>query len=720
MNKTRIARTLAAGVLACGSAGVAASGIGNHAPVDDAAVAAPGGSVTIDVLANDPGVTAATVLRVQRQPAHGNATVSARQVVYTPAPGFSGSDSFTYTVKTGRSFGLATVTVAVVDGLTISGRVTANGPAPTALAGARGRLRAAAGSTATVVAHVGNQTFQAQAGPDGRYEIQVTGMPGDIVRLESSASSVALASIAGSYGRLLGEAGADGVLVREENNGVQLTPVSAAMAYLLQLANGGDPVDEEAELDVAHAAIDTDAVLQMAAAIKLVADGDYALPAGVPDTMALISDTAAYNQFLGTVYSDDPDAINGAIAATLADPEIVVPATAGDLLGGRALVSSSTPGTIRVGLLEGEHLRLEADGSGHFIDTTPALDPGLGWVLDGPATRVSFDTPRVTESTYYIGSQPVRRIDTFHGLDVTRVVDGGGSGPDLLAVTRHVTVSYPDDPSMPDQTHARPWTQLAYADAAGTAFAASEFPSVRALPIHRPENSTDGGGERGQGYALHSFNAGGTGTVLDDGQAFTWSLPGDGSLQLAYDDGESSNVRRIRDDGRKGEGVIARFQLPGGASKAHGTLSSVRDGSLVFSAANLANPWRSGFDVSQPAYDFVGFGGFYLVLEAGGSGYQVSVDDHTTSSVPMRWNLEGGVMVVRRYRSNQGMQPWCEVGVDGCHVWQMRRWVPVSRDGDRIYVHEELWLETGLASPTGLELASQRANFYDIEAPPVP
>ena len=720
MKKTRIGHVLVGGLLACGSAGAAAGGIDRHAPVDDAALAARGGSVTIDVLANDPGVTAATVLRVQRQPDHGTATVSARKLVYTPAPGFTGRDSLSYTIKTGRSFGLATVNVDVVDGLAISGRVTATGPAPTAATRSRARALPAKGAAVTVVAHVGDQSFHAQADADGRYRIDLIGHPGDMVRLESSASNVALASIVGSYGRLLGEAGADGLLVREENNQVQLTPVSAGLAYLVQLANGGEPVADEAQLEAARSAIDTDVLLQMAAAVRLVADGDYPLPAGVPDTMSLISDTDAYRGFVDAVLADDPGAIDAAIAATLADPEVVVPATADDLLGTRTLLASSAPGTVRVGLIEGEQLVLEPGGVGHFVDTVPTVDTGLTWVFDGTATRISFDTPRVTEWTYYMGETPFRAVNTFSGLDVTLVLEAEGNGPELLGVSRHAVTSFPDEPGRPDDVSAGSWTQLAYTGQAGTPFTAGEFPSVRALPIHRDGNATDGGVERGQGYALHRFDAGGSGLVLDDGQAFTWSLPGDGSLQLDYDDGESSRVRRLRDDGRKGEGVMALFELPGGAWKGQAALSAVRDGSLVFDASSLVNPWRSGFDVSQTAYDFAGFDGFYLVLDAGGTGSVVTVYDGGTGTSPLAWSIEDGTMVARRYRDYWGMPPTCQVGIDGCHVWQERRWVPLSRDGQRIYVHEELWMDRDAWGPAGLVLESQRPNFYDVEAPPLP
>lgn len=705
------------GSLLAGAATTAAASTLNHAPQPDAAITLRSQPVAIDVLANDPRVTPATLLRVQRPPAHGSAVVSERGLVYTPAAGFAGRDTFTYTVKTGRSFGLTTVTIDVVDGLTLSGRVTTMGTAGNVRA--RKDLRAAAAG-ATVSAHVGTQVFTAKVGADGAYLIDVVGLPGQVVRLESASPGVALASIVGSYGRLADEAGADGVLSVDENARVQLSPLSAALAYLLQRANDGAAVVDEAQLEAAQGAFDTAVLLEMAAAVKLVVDGAYPLPEGVADTMELISDVDAYRQFVDSVYADDPDAIGDAIAATLADSEVVPPAAESDLVGARTLLATSTPGTIRVGLVEGTRLVLEADGSGFYSDHQVAGDGGLAWQFEDGVARAVLHEPRTTESWTWRDDRQVRMIRSLHSLDVVRVLDGGDSGRDLIGLTTHYTYSYPDNPEYPDVGMSGSSTTLAHRDGVGElAFQASEFPAERALQLHRED--ADPGDLSASGYALHRFDADGSGLVLEaGGEAFDWSLDGAGRLLLAYDDGDHVEFRRLRDDGRKGEGVIGLFTLADGSSKSHYTMSSVRDGSLAFNDANLVNPWRSGFDVSQTAHDATGFDGFYIVLEAGGSGSQVTIFEDGTSIGPLRWDIDGGVMVVRRYRNDFGMQPECTVGVDGCHVWQERHWVPVARDGDRIYVHEELWLDPDGSGPDELRLQSQRANFYEVEAPPLP
>jgi VCBS repeat-containing protein len=67
------------------------------APVanDDAATVVEDGSVTIPVEENDTHALPAAV-SIESQPAHGSATLSGTKVVYTPAPNYSGSDTFKY------------------------------------------------------------------------------------------------------------------------------------------------------------------------------------------------------------------------------------------------------------------------------------------------------------------------------------------------------------------------------------------------------------------------------------------------------------------------------------------------------------------------------------------------------------------------------------------------------------------------------------------------
>ena len=90
----------------------------NTAPVavDDADFTLIDNPITIDVLANDsdPDLDPLSITAVTSG-SNGGVTSTPTNVTYTPNPGWTGIDTFTYTIWDGAEFGTATVTVTVVD-----------------------------------------------------------------------------------------------------------------------------------------------------------------------------------------------------------------------------------------------------------------------------------------------------------------------------------------------------------------------------------------------------------------------------------------------------------------------------------------------------------------------------------------------------------------------------------------------------------------------------
>jgi len=88
----------------------------NHAPVakDDEATTEYEKSVTIDVLANDSDEDGDTLTVISTTtPANGTTTIDNNKITYTPDNGFSGEDSFEYTISDGEQEATAKVTVTV-------------------------------------------------------------------------------------------------------------------------------------------------------------------------------------------------------------------------------------------------------------------------------------------------------------------------------------------------------------------------------------------------------------------------------------------------------------------------------------------------------------------------------------------------------------------------------------------------------------------------------
>ena len=671
-------------------------------PVDDSALTAKGREVLVDVLANDTSMTAPQALLVRVQPAHGSAQVVGGKIRYVPAPGFTGRDRFAYFVKKGRNAGLAWVTVDVGEALVLSGKVT-DGPI----------------ANATVQASVDGNHFTAQADADGNYSLEVIGLDDGMVTLGAQGTGAQSAanflSVLGDFDRVLGEAGADGELTRDENNQVQVTNVSTAQAYLMQVANGGAPITDDVELVVARESLDNGQLLQSAAAIKLVVDGGYALPEGVPDTLALISNGEALAGFLTAVNEDDPDAVSDAINAIASDPDLTVPASAEDLLGTYTLaVDLGNPGTVNTGYIQGNRITLDADGGGSFVQAAPNANPALAWSFDPASNRAVaiLEAPQVSAGYEVIdGLGQVLRYSRTSRYEIAKLFEG--EGRDTLAVTSTQEYWYPDNPELAGGTWTGTSTNIGIRDGAGTiAFEASEIAgTTRSLWIAgTPFVNTNYTGAQ-----LFSFTAGGNGQRAD-GQQVTWSVDALGRLLVAYPDGTQSAYARVSSDERGAEGLAAEWIAPGGERSAALAIAFTADG-FQFTAAGAQAAWRSGQFVSRASYD-PGNTDFYLVFGPGQAGWHVTYTETAAFPVALGWSVADGVVDATYYRdgNNQPVHA-CQPGVDGCYVWQIRRWNPVASDGARVYVIEEFLVD--YEGDGSFQLITQRNNFYDAgQAPP--
>ena len=82
--------------------------------VDDHVSTVTNAAVSFNVLANDSFENAGRLVDSHTDPLHGSITIDAQgNVTYTPTSGYTGSDSFTYTVKSNGTYETATVTLAI-------------------------------------------------------------------------------------------------------------------------------------------------------------------------------------------------------------------------------------------------------------------------------------------------------------------------------------------------------------------------------------------------------------------------------------------------------------------------------------------------------------------------------------------------------------------------------------------------------------------------------
>jgi len=129
----------------------------------------------------------------------------------------------------------------------------------------------------------------------------------------------------------------------------------------------------------------------------------------------------------------------------------------------------------------------------------------------------------------------------------------------------------------------------------------------------------------------------------------------------------------------------------------------------------MAGLWRSGFDISRFDGDGTFGPGFYAVNNADFTGNQRTVgnDGSVFNSFPWTWAVEGGTFVARTYRAPPfGTKNSC-AGYNPCFLTRVRSWQPLAREGNRIYVLENLTDQATLAGT--MKISGQRMNFYELQ-----
>jgi hypothetical protein len=699
---------LMAALCACMCAGQASAAMPGQ---PDAVWTPTGSTVLINVLANDGNIGKIRSVALTK-PLHGKVRWVSGRAEYTPNAAYAGADSFRYSVigTSGRAANQkVTLTVGGANAVVLQGVAT---DAPLA--------------NATVTANVGIARFLTTADANGNYSLPVAGSGGTLVQLNAfgkgAQSQVQLRSTVGGIDQVRAQAG-DGVLTRDENNQVQVTQVSTAQAYLLYFANGSQDLVDQDDLDLVASSIDVNSLTQMAAAIKLVADGAYPLPAGVDNTYALISNPDALAQFVGEVTADDPAAIDNAIQETLADADVVVPVEENDFVGTNNLIFQlGTPGTVSTGYVQGERLQLAADGTG--TDYQPAInpDPGVSWTFSGGTAHVVANNPVAIVGYVTIDGTTYQRIDTSTSFDLTKLYEGGTH--DIYAYSSQVDYHYPNG-EFPDGSFVSTGSVHAIEDGSGILpYTAGELATPRAFSVAgRPAPLPNGAGA-----AMFTFNGDGTGNSTDTrhfSRAFDWSIDGNGSLVVAYpDNGDTTTYTRIGNDGSYADAVMSVFETTAGYA-ANFAASYVSDGGAGFSGVDLARPWLSGFSISSTSV--TDFGQFYVRLDGPGSTgslFNAYADGSTTNS-PLSWAVTpAGTMLATSYWSPAfgGYTSFCgpiQLGV--CEAYKARAWQRIAVDGNRVYVLEELYGDGALGpydgQSTSDEIVAQRLNFYEVSTP---
>ena len=122
-------------------------------------------------------------------------------------------------------------------------------------------------------------------------------------------ANAGLITLLGTAGQLSAKAGEDNILTQNENFAVNVTNITTAQYALAKLANDGENITSDAELETLTQSLNYDEVLTLATAIKVAIDKaannpNLALPEGITDTLALVENIAATQEYVQGVINE--------------------------------------------------------------------------------------------------------------------------------------------------------------------------------------------------------------------------------------------------------------------------------------------------------------------------------------------------------------------------------------------------------------------------------
>jgi|GEM_PF-1388040 len=560
-------------------------------------------------------------------------------------------------------------------GLKISGLVT-DGPIP----------------SAKVSINVGDQTFNSIADNTGAYLSEIIvddSFENSLVKAEATGpegnSQVKLVSQMGSIKQLMSLAGADGVLSSDEFFGVNITNVSTANSVLLEDANAGS-IETLQQLERAKLAADSDLVMQLATAIKLVIDfaDEYpslALPNAVNNTLEFISNPDVVSVYLTNAQTIWSQAYEAAFEQISNDKNLADGSLNADAMVGTFYIVEAS------GLNGGEQLTFKTDGTGRQVSSIRfGQETGIQefiWESGENGILLTYIDPFVSRSLIFddiffaaLRHQSIIRRNIRIISDSEDVVQFSSQ---FTTLTSYPEIDYPDSESV--STRVESAMKMSGVGAAGDILEMgvkyaisipaintelelpSELEGYSFFPSWTVEYSLaefSGSIDNGGSVVLNTPSYAIDGTESFAQSAMQWSINDAGEIVI-FDEQETLTV-----------------SLLGPESGATLLTSTLRENDIIASA-NSGRTLRltEAFnEVNAPGIyilklDFLGGSNnfFWLEINADGSGLTVSTSDRDNDGIlspdeitidPSLWQFTSdGSISLRRYRNYSGETVRC-------------------------------------------------------------
>lgn len=657
--------------------------------VDDSATAFWNFPTTIDVLANDTPGAAGLVLATASKPAHGQAAIVAGKLVYTPDPGYFGADSVIYTAQqVGGATASAKLSLTVEAAFQLKGVVN-DGPI----------------ANAAVTVEVGKASFTTVANAQGAYSIAVRSADGtDFISVRASGSGaqsqVKLLSRLGTLAALTVRVSASNELTPAELAATRVSHVSTALAALATQANGGIAATTQPAFEEAQKAVSTPALVDMAAAIKLVVDQGVALPPGATDTLAMVSNPVVFSSFLQSQATVNVVALNATRQAVIDE---LPAAPLGRIAAGgpQTLVFFSGQGpAIMAGV---QVVTFNSDGSASVVGDLGAR--AARWTVVDSVLRVVLSEPFHDVAYANDGFASVLQVDTREfgfrlvagtvasGLmqQVTSASQTFLEGP-KVGTTEVVTRT--DLPAalvrVMDLGNRLPLAQGEFTLGSRLAGVSVTTPLVRRRPY--PFTLTVGSGPDFTQQLLR-FDGVGVATLADS-SATPWSVADNWMLLGAR------KYARLRVNAATGEERWLGIDYVAGVAARAMEMPVVRAGSApTIALSAFARNWRSAYLSSIPGSDQ------RFKLFQDGSAQQLGLFDGVPSVLLLQWRLSAaGEPILSRTLSSG--------------LLRERLWIPLDYKAGRLWVLESV-RDTG-TDGTAIEALAPSVSLFTDEGPALP
>lgn len=463
------------------------------------------------------------------------------------------------------------------------------------------------------------EEFSTTADADGNFTLDVVAVtPDDFVTLRADGvanqAGYTLTSTVGSVDSLHSEAPGDALVVSSDDvEALDVTHISTALAVLAEQVNGV-PITSDAALAAGQSGVEGAKLLTMAAVIKTVINNDnVALPAGTNNTLDLVSDPVALDDFIEVLETNFANEFQAALNA---------PRRPGQ--GGYS--PAEVPGAQYFALFKEQPLfgrafvfDFEAGGTGSVLLNNGSASIAA-WTVnaDGHIVVDLFDSPVSVSFDFctYPG-QTVSQCQALSRIDqVTLVRLVNGTPYDQVYVLARTLTTFPDDP-VPDEImeSARDENSLflGFRNDGIVPFQPAELSGARIATYYvRENNNSIGLANPDLGADFLTFNSNGTGSTDRRNFVFSWEIDADGIADVTFANGDNNRYVRVRDNGGISR-VINVVAQANGKTAAHMFEAVAYDGVSAFTEAMLLNRrYRGLFAIVDPVFDFD-----YLFLPGG-------------------------------------------------------------------------------------------------------